>query len=338
VLISATNLKSVTDKLAWAWDVVLRDVGSKNDVTPTVPSVRNAISAMLAAAVASGDYDQERDLNKPFSDTLAATGAEGALSYLSTCITALETHCKNSGATVNSGITSLATYLAYLNSTPFTAMLAPGFSDLYAAVKGGTRLPHASVFSRGITPDLNPTLYPNAMGVRAVGGAYTDGAAPDVTKYAEVVPIIVLTADFVGGTAPPSVTVAGVDSAGSATTTWTATFGSNTPTSAITTTFTPALLAQARQTAAVASAAGLIPGQTAVINSGLPDEEVTVLEAVNTGGNTVTAVCQRAHGAGATLTAKRSVRMRDCTNITIGVTGHTGGTVRVAGTQDRIPV
>jgi hypothetical protein len=347
VLISATNLKAVTDKWAWSWNRVAPHFGSKSDVVPTVPSVRNAVSMALAVVVGSGDYEQELDLAKAFNDSLTATGVESALGYLGSAITALENHCRARGAAVNPSINSIATYLAYLNSTPFTQMLAPGFSDLYAAAKGGTRPPHQSVFSRGISPDLNAAAYPSGLGTRAVGGAFTDGAAPDVTKYGEVTPIAVLTADFVGGTGAPTVTVTGVDSAGTSGTTWTGTFGSNNPTSAIATTFTPALLAQARQTVAVASAAGLIAGQTATINSGLPDQEVVVLEAVNTGGNTVTVVSQAAHNAGATLTAKRSialtpsvsgVRLRDCTGIAIGITGHSAGTLRIDGVQDRVAV
>jgi hypothetical protein len=343
-LITSANLQAYTDHVAAVWEVLKPAFGSVNDQPPAAGTVRNLASLLLGVPVGSADVDVESDLVAACYQVYQATGVESIVPWLQQALAALGGHCQRRGPTLNAAITSLSSYLNYLNTAPtgapFAALLAPGFADLYLAVMGAS-LPAASFFQRGLSPDLNATAYPNGMGQRAVGGAFVAGAAPDLTRYAEVLPLIVVAADFAGGTAAPQVVLAGTDSAGAAQT-WTLTLDSNNPTGALATTITPAVLAQARQTVALASAAGVVPGSTLTVNQNKPDQEVVVVEAV--AGANVTAVFQKAHGAGATVNARRTyapppgtagVRLRALTGITVNVTGHTAGTVRVDGRQDR---
>jgi hypothetical protein len=220
-------------------------------------------------------------------------------------------------------------------------MLHPVFGDLWYDIYA-SRLPDEGLFHPGVHPYLDATNYANGFGTRAVGGAFADGASYESTPlYSELEPMLEVIVNFSGGGAPPTFTVAGTDNTGAALN-WTATGGSNNPEAAVSTTITPALNAMGRQTFAVASASGIVIGSTLKINAGLTDEEVIVVE--NVSGTDITAVCMKAHGAGAALTgfttlaltpATAGRRIRDVTGITIGITAHTAGAVRVVGKQQR---
>lgn len=342
-LISPANLQAYADHLAAMWEQLRPILGSINDVSPVAGTTRNLASLLLGVPVGSGDVDVEQDLDAPCNQVLQSTGIEAIMPWVQQALSSLGSHCQKRGSATNAAVVSLSTYLNFLNAsgTPFASLLPPGFADLYAAVMQQT-LPASSFFQRGMSPDLNAAAYPAGLGTRAVGGAFAAGATPDVAHYSEVLPLIVVTTTFVGGTAAPQVVLSGTDNLGNAAATWTLTLDANNPTSALATTITPAVLAQARQTVALASAAGMVAGSTLTINTGLPDQEVVVAEVV--AGNNVTAVFQKAHNAGAAVAARRTytppiagggLRLRSLAGITINITGHSAGAVRIDGRQDR---
>jgi hypothetical protein len=342
MLISAANLQAYGDKIAFIWEDMKRVAGSVNDNPAVAGTYRDIAARLLAVPVGANDYEQEGDMATPCNTAFLATGVENLAFGLQQPIAALNSHCQKRGPEVSTAILGLASYLAYLNTVPFTTLMHAGFQDAYGALFNGVILPPASFLSRGISPDLNATNYPNGMGTRAVGGPFVGGAAPDLVHYAPVNPMIVVTTTFVGGTAPPQVVLAGTDSTGALTTTWTLTLDSNNPASAISTTITPAVTLLARQTVTLASVAGIVAGSNLVVNAGLPDQETVIVEAVIS--STITAVFKQAHTAGATLTGKRSYaippsvsgrRLAALSNITLNITGHSAGAVRIDGMQDR---
>lgn len=346
-LITQADLLSFTDKLAAYYDRLNEAFGLASDPVPARGTLRRLADLALAIPVDSDSYEQQADLNKAAAAWLDAASTEANVEELHQVINSLQNHAKLRGGSVDASITSLQTYLSYLNATPYTAMLAPGFQDAYKIISDLT-LTASMVFHRGISPDLNATLYPNGMGSRAVGGSFSAGSEAETALYAAVNPVVVVTADFAGGSGAPTVTIAGEDDTGATSTTWTAAVtGGNNPASAVSTTVTPAVNAQERQTVAVGSLDGIVAGSVLTVDAGLTSQETVVVEAVDTGATTITAVFQKAHTAGATLAGRRTLattpsvagrRLVSVAGVTIGITGHSAGTVRVDGRQERVPV
>lgn len=342
-----TLLLQYADKVGAAWELILATYGSAANVTPPPGTVRRLLQDAIAIPVDNDDVEPQLDLN---AATLAAFGlaaAESAAAFLKGATDALAAHAAARGPGLDASITSLATYLAYLNDavtgTPWSALVAYSYGDLLFAV-AGSRLEPTLVLAPAISPLWNAVLYPAGMATRAVGGALTDGAAVDLTAYAPVELLAVVTADFVGGTAPPTLTISGADSAGAANT-WNQALPGNNPVAAVATTITPPVLAWARQAVAVAAAAGIVRGSLLSVNAGLADQETVLVEDVT--GSNITAVFKKAHAAGAALTGlltvavtppAAAVRCADVSNLVINVTGHSAGAVRVEGRMDRVAV
>jgi hypothetical protein len=105
------------------------------------------------------------------------------------------------------------------------------------------------------------------------------------------------------------------------------------------------IVGQKRQTVLVGSTTGIVAGTVLTVDAGLPTQEVIIVEAVGTG--TITAVFQLAHTAGATLTGNQSYattpsvsgrRLVSVSGITLTLSSHSAGAVRVCGRQDRVAV
>jgi hypothetical protein len=345
-LISVANLQLLTDKLAALYDRwrVEFGVSTGNPVAGTDRYLADHALTVLTTTV--DDYQQQYDMSQQFY-TLATkcNRKDTARLHLTSVLASIEDHMSQRGSSVAASIVSLATFLSYYNGgsggSAYSSMLHPVFGDLWYDIYA-SRLPDEGLFHPGVHPYLDATNYANGFGTRAVGGAFADGASYESTPlYSELEPMLEVIVNFSGGDAPPTFTVAGTDNTGAALN-WTATGGSNNPEAAVSTTITPALNAMGRQTFAVASASGIVIGSTLKINAGLTDEEVIVVE--NVSGTDITAVCMKAHGAGAALTgfttlaltpATAGRRIRDVTGITIGITAHTAGAVRVVGKQQR---
>lgn len=163
-----------------------------------------------------------------------------------------------------------------------------------------------------------------------------------------MIPRVEVQTNFSGGSAAPTVTFDGTDAEGNSIT-WTATVtGGNNPTAAVSTTLSADVLtAAARVTVQVGSLSGIVAGSVLIVSEGLVDEERILVESIDSGATTITAVFLRNHDSGATLTGFRTFtatpgtagrRVRTVTAITIGVTGHTTGQVRVTGVPDRIAI
>jgi hypothetical protein len=344
-LISPANLKSICDFLSASWNL-LTPSGLKTGgvVTGTVRDFVN--KALNVVVVSSADLEQETDLGQNFNSALqVANQSDIANVYLATILGSIDSHIQRRGGVVNASISNLATFLTYYNGgaggAKFSSLLTPEFSDIYYA-RNAVRLPGAGIMSPAINPANGAA---SGLGTRAVGGAFADGLAPDLTKYSEVGLVAVTTVNFAAGTAPPSITVAGVDDTGAATTTWTNPFVGNNPTAVIGTTLSAPVTAWSRQTVAVASITGIAPGSWLTLEAGTVNEELILVEAV--AGANITAVFKKAH-AGASAVAGNSTialtpsvagrRCRDVTGITINITGHSAGTVRIDGVQDRVAV
>jgi len=344
-LISVANLQLLTDKLAALYDRWRTEFGVHGG-SSSAGTDRFLADAMLTVLTTTvDDYQQQYDMSQQiYTFSTKCNRRDTARLHLAAILASIEDHMSQRGSSVAASITSLDTFLSYYNGgsggAAFSSMLHPVFGDLWYDIYAA-RLPDEGLFHPGIHPWLDST-YTNGFGTRAVGGALTDGASYESTPlYAELEPMLEVTVNFSGGGAPPTFTVAGTDNTGAALN-WTATGGSNNPTAAVSTTITPALTAMNKQTFAVASATGIVIGSTLKINAGLVDEEVIVVE--NVSGTDITAVCMKAHSAGAALTGYTTLaltpgtagrRMRDLTGITIGTTGHAAGTVRVVGKQQR---
>lgn len=345
-LISVANLQLLTDKLAALYDRWRTEFGisTGSPVAGTDRYLANNALTVLTTTV--DDYQQQYDMSQQlYTLTTKCNRKDTARLHLASVLASIEDHMSQRGSSVAASITSLATYLSYYNGgsggAAYSSMLHPVFGDLWYDIYT-SRLPSAGLFHPGIHPYLDATNYASGMGTRAVGGAFSDGAAYESTPlYSGVEPMLEIIVNFSGGVAPPTFTVAGTDNTGAALN-WTATGGSNNPTAAVSTTITPALNAMDKQTFAVASASGIVIGSTLKINAGLSDEEVIVVEDVS--GSNVTAVVMKEHGAGAALTGFTTLaltpgtagrRCRDVTGITIGISSHSAGTVRVVGKQQR---
>lgn len=350
-LITNAQLEQVTDKLARLYAEFAYFVAPSSDLTTTTGTLLQATGNQLLAIIVadSNNYEAQRDLNAAFYTTTSALNAAELTNQLyGTALAALNTHYA-----AESDEDGFAEYLLATNNptgslNTYDTLVDAWFQDWWTATNG-TALDVESVMHKPIHPDWRGTTYTNAqaMGSRAVGGSLTDGYAADAA-YGGVKPTVEVTAGFSGGGAAPTITVTGTDAEG-ASVVWTATVtGGNNPTSAVSTTITPAVTtATARATVVVASLSGIVAGSVLKVNAGLVDEEVILVESIDAGAVTITAVFSKNHTAGAALTGKRTFvttpatatsRLRDVTAITIGITGHAAGTVRVTGLPERIAV
>jgi hypothetical protein len=292
----------------------------------------------------SDDFQIEADLNAAFktvADSMNAASIMGGL--FTSALTALNNHYAS-----QSDEGGLAEYLLAVNNptgalNEYNLLVDSYFQDFWTFVNG-TEIDAESVMHPCIHPDWRGGLYPNAqaMGSRAVGGAFTDGYSCDAS-YGAVNIKVEVTTTFAGGGAPPTISVAGTDGEGNAIT-WTVNVtGGNNPVSAVATTITPAIsTASARLTVAVGSVTGMVAGSILMVNSGLEDEETIEVESIV--GTDITAVFLRNHPAGAALTGRTTFtatpsvltsRLRDVTGITITASGHAAGAVRVIGVPER---
>lgn len=348
-LITTTNLKTLTDRYARIYHLLYPWFGDPAvSSAPVAPSAQYAADLAVDLLTTIGDHEQISDMEPQAYAAFIKANLRSGCGFMTNILSALTNHCGSRGPVVNSGITSLETFLSYYNGgdggSRFNAMVCPGFADLWYLIFQ-TRLPNEGVMTPAVHPDLDSAVAAAAMGSRAVGGAFTDGVAIDETIYSEAEPLVEITANFSGGATFPAVTIAGVNQDGLTTTTWAVTLDANNPASAVSTTITPAVSAQARQTVAVGSTSGIVAGSVLKVNAGLVDEEIIVVETV--GGGSITAVFTKVHSAGAALTGKRTYAMtpsvvgdrcRDVTGITITIGTHAAGTVRITGKQDRVPV
>ena len=344
-LITVANLQSVTDHLGAIYETMLGTVGSFDDQdAPVTGTLQKLAKASRDLVVALGDYEQHKDLEDSINSAVyGTTNAQGFLSGYADFLSFLNDHCSKRGASVSDTIVSLATYLEYYNAggNIFTAMLTPGFAKLWNAIMASS-LPIAGLMSPAIHPVWNSAVSSNGMGAMTVGGAFAAGTAVDGSLYSAVTPLLEVITDFANGTAPPDVTVEGVDHTGVGTTTWSATLTGNNPDSSVSTTITPAVNQDSRQTVAVGSLTNILAGSVLTVAGSAPDKEVIIVEAAS-GGN-ITAVFRKAHSAGAALTGNDTYaltpsvagrRLVSVADITIDVTGHDAGVVRVVGKQDR---
>lgn len=346
-LISVANLKTYSDILANIYNRMATNVGLvANVAAPVVGNDQYLVDKLLDLVVGLADYQQINDLSSNIYAVLQKTDRKNrAKTLLTSLVGQLNDHCSARGSSVADSIVDLTSYLNYYNGgsggLAFSSLMNPVFGDMYYDLFN-TRLPSNGLFHPGIHPTLDAT-YTNGMGIRAVGGSFTAGSAYNSTPlYAELAPLLEVTTDFADGTGAPTFTIAGTDNTGATSVTWTGTGAGNNPASALSTTITPAVNAMAIQTVAFASGTGVQVGSVLTINSGLVDEEVIVVTGVST--NDITAYFAKAHDAGAAVTGKTSIvltpgtanrRLRSVSGITIGVTGHSAGAVRVIGIQDR---
>lgn len=350
-LISVSNLQAYMDRLAAAWRETLRTMGTRSG-TAVQGTVRGTLTNLLTFATTSlDDYDQEYYLITPVNTALGRATAEIAFQYAKQAVDAVNDLMSAKGSTVASSIVDLSTFLTYYNGgsggAVFSSRMTPECQTMHKALYGNAILPVAGVMSPGIHPDLD-SAFTAAMGTKTVAGVFTAGNSVDTTLYSEVKPIIEVLTTFTGGAAAPTVTITGTDDLGASTTWGPITLTGNNPTGALTgITITPAVTIAARQTVAVSSATGIVAGSVLVINSGLSDQESVVVETV--AGTDITAVFRLAHGAGATVSGHASYaagvaasgatrRLRAVTGITLGLSSHSAGTVRIAGQQDRVAI
>lgn len=350
-LLTDAQLESATDKLSRIYGEFAYFVTPSVDLTITTGTLLQAAgNQLLAITVADSDsYEVERDLNAAFYTVATELNAAEMMANLyTTSITALNTHY---AAESDEG--GLAEYLLATNNPTeilniYVTLVDAFFQDFWTYVNG-TALDVESVMTKPIHPSWRGTDYTdvNAMGSRTTAGAFVDGYAVDAA-YGGCNLTVEVVADFTGGGAAPTITATGTDAEG-ASVVWTATVtGGNNPTSAIATTITPAIsTAAARLTVVVASLTGIVAGSVLTVNAGLVDEEVILVESIAAGPVTITAVFLKNHGAGAALAGKRTFlttpatatsRCRDVTTITIGITGHAAGEVRVTGLPERIAI
>ena len=345
-LISQANLLLVTDKIGYLWDRIGLAVGTL--AYPNNP--RGSGQWLFAQALydilqtgcgGGGDFQQIDDMAKDaYTGAVALSQATIAANAFSGFLTSLQTHIADQGKLVDASIVDLASYLNWYDAiAPFSLLLHSSFGDCFLSVTG------AAIQPDGLEqPSLNPLMNPaatNGLGSLAVSAGFVAGVTPNTT-YSAVTGAVQVTTTFVGGSAPPTVTVAGTDHLGNLTTTWTATLAGNNPVSAVSTTITPAVLATSRVNVAVASATGIVVGSVLTVNAGLFDQEVISVEAVI--GSTITAVFDKAHLAGAALAGMTTAvlvpslagaRIASVSGIALGLTGHSAGQVQVFGVLDR---
>jgi len=350
-LLTDTLLKATTDKLARIFGEFAFFVSPSNDPELFTGTLLQASANQLLRLTVedSNDFNVEADLNADFKKVGDSMNANGIMAGLFTsALTALNNHYAAQSEDGN-----LAGYLLTTNNptgslNTYTTLVDPFFQD-FSTFTQGAALDAESVMPKVIHPNWRGTEYTDAkaMGNRAVGGAFADGYAANAA-YGSVIPRVEVTADFSGGATPVVITLDGTDGEGNAVV-WTATVtGGNNPTSAVATTITPAVsTAAARLTVVVASLSGIVAGSVLKVNAGLTDEETILVESIDAGAVTITAVFLRNHTAGAALSGNRTFvttpgtatsRLRDLSGITITVGTHAAGTVRVTGVPDRIAI
>jgi hypothetical protein len=339
-------LKSYTDVIARMYQEMSRVLGVTGGSYAGGSMLELANRLLNLTVVTSDDYDVEEDFNKLSYDLRTNVTADKVwLRNFWDSIQQLDDHYQEHGPTgINSAVVSLQTMLEYCN-TPgggekFMHMLSPYFSDLVYMMTG-TR-PAEPWYYHGKGIEFNLTS--GSMASRAVGGAFTHNEDYD-PNYAELVPLVEVITAFSGGSAPPTVTIAGTDDEGETTTTWTCTLTGNNPTGPTSTTLSADLATEGfvRVTVGLGSITGVVRGSVLVIAYGTTKQETVVVESVS--GSDITAVFRYDHSSGdnvdvipthETTPSVANRRIRSVSNITIGTTGHVAGTVLVAGRCDRV--
>lgn len=359
-LISIANFQTYTDHIGAIYDALV--VGFATTATgPVAGNTQKLVSNLLSLITGTlNDYTQQNDLGAATNGILTNCTAEKVMNTVfAGAINALDTHCRNNGSTVSATISSLDTYLAYYNNGSggalFANMVTPSFNLAWQAVRstylttanaGAGATTVGAVMSKGINPTNGQA---SGMGTYNKGtSTFTDGAAVVQSStagnlsYSEVQLIAVITTDLSGASAHPVVTVTGVDHLGNAGQTWVGTYGANNPAAALSqqTVSSGAIAAQTRATVTVGSTTGIVPGSLVTINTGLPDQEVVLVEAVPS-GTTFTAIFLKAHGVSATVDGSYGLTLvngssRRCRDVTgVAITQSTAGIVRIEGIEDR---
>jgi hypothetical protein len=339
-LINTTLLGEMTDLIGQHYKKLYDAYGT--ETSPPADSLRANADRMLAISVNNDNYELQASMNAALKSLTGVATQASKADDLNGAISALSKHCQSYGSTVNSSITNLRTYLAYLNTVPWTFFVMQGFGDCYADVIGSA-LTADHVASDSMNPLVNSGT-PNGMGRNTVGGAFAAGEAIDHTLYAEAAAIAVVATAFSGGGSAPAVTVAGTDDTGATTTTWGGTFTGNNPgdTTAVNTTLSaPVATAYQRATVAVGSITGMVAWQVLSIDTGASQEYVIVEEA--SGGN-LTAYFKKTHAGGAAVTGAAAValtpsvagrRLRSVSGITLTIGTHSAGSVIIDCVQPR---
>ena len=358
-LIAPATLQSYTDKLAIMFEqsaLWFDNPGIGGTInaqsTPTAGKAFNLITNLESLIANIGDQEIEADLGPNVRTARLNTWIRWALTNYKTACSQLNDHCAARGNEVNASIVDLITYLNYYNGglggAKFSCLVHPSFVAMYNFLLQPLTFNVLGSMSPGIHPNLpTPGTGSNstAMATKTVAGVLTIGASVNTTYYQGVNLVVETTTSFASGTAPPTITVTGTDDLGNAAQTWTGSFTQNNPAASLSTTVTGALTAQSSGSNVVASSAGFAVGQVAIIDNNLPTQESIIIEAIADGTH-LTFSNRLAHNAGATITAVgQSIALtptgagRRCVSVsgvTIGITAHTAGTVRVCGVQDRM--
>lgn len=357
-LITNQQFTDYADKITRNYNLVYDLFGTAT--THPAGTLYQTADELLELSVGSDDYEIETDLNpagKTYLDTFDGDSSSFVgVTQATGLISGLENHFSVRGSDVSATIQTTIDYLEYYNGADGsgTAVYDLQVSDSFAFVYQTTTkadLPRYGVYAESYHPYLDST-HSAGMGSRAVGGSFTAGTSiPDTASPALV--LLEVTTNFSGGSAPPAITITGTDDAdvadltGATTepntdTTWSVTLDADNPAAAVSTTITPAVNAAERQTVAFASVSGIVAGSVLKVNAGLVDEEVIIVETV--AGSNVTAAFSKAHLAGAAVTGFRTyattpsvagARCVTASNISITISGHSAGAVRVVNRQPR---
>ncbi len=346
-LLSPAQVKTFADKAARIYDAQVALFGTA--ASHPLGSLYQTALELQDISVDSGDYEIEVDLNSAANTYLQAQDANlaggVAKSQINGLISALETHIETRGAYADATVVNLPTFLTYYNggsgsgTVAYENQVPDSFAAMYLIVRT-VDLTAAHVYGKSLHPYVT-AAYTAGMGSRAVGGAFTAGQAIPTTS-SPALALLEVTTTFTTGAAFPIISVAGVDDADGVATTWDVTLDANNPVAAVATTITPAVTAGSRQTVAIGSASGIVAGSVLKVSAGLVDEETVVVETL--AGTDITAAFTKAHTAGATLTGFRtyalvstpaSKRIKSVTGITVTISGHAAGEVRVVNRQPR---
>jgi hypothetical protein len=354
-LMSSTNVLLYTDKVGCAYLRFLAAQGTKAGSAASGGNVRADMNRLLNQVMGLNDPNQLTDMLTSAIAALTAGTAESTGGMLSPLVGALETHLSNQGKAVDSSIVGIATWAAYFNGggggAAYSNLLTPQYAQVWSGVSGKQALPAAAVLSPAIQPDYTATANANAMGAKPIGGVFAAGEAVNTGSYSAVNLVAEVIVNVAGGSGALSVQVQGIDQAGASTTTWGApggtpqvVTGGNNPAANLTgLTITPSITQDTRASVACTSTTGIVAGSILTINQGKADQEVILVESVQDASH-FTAVFRTAHTAGATISGWTSTALtpsvsgRRCvqvTGITYGTNGHSLGTLRIAGIQDR---
>lgn len=342
-LLSNADFLVLADKIGWIWGRLLPIVGTDDDVaSPVAGTIQYVANSVQNKVLALVDYEQETDMLAAANALLGqANVGLVCTSFVRSWLAGFNKHFTARGPSLDSTVNSIPKFLTYRNTTPYALLVDPWFAAAWSKALGSS-LPQSGVMAPPVNPVWDSRVSAYGMGSRAVGGSFNDGDLIDGQTYSPGLSLLEITADFSGGSAAPSISVAGTDTAG-ASQTWTVTLDSNNPVSAVSTTITPSVTAGSRQTVAFGSVSGIIVGSVLTVNAGLVDEEKVIVETV--AGSNVTAVFNKAHNAGAAVTGRRTYllastggnRLLDATGITITISSHSAGTVRIFNRQPRVP-